>query len=388
MVRPSVVTLLLALLGAPVAAGIQLVETKSGKIYEAKEVLVVGDKLRMSLALKESGQTATVAIPIATVLPEFVYYAWASQVAEHDIEGHMRLAGWCRQQGLFRQAWREYIAASEASDKIMKRLPKLEQEMNEEAATWYFEQAETRLRDGEVHAARILAERVLDDYPDSKEVPRTKGLLMLIKEREQFLSEQKLADKKALRVKKQRRLVEKQLKEIDSAKLMVRNTRMRNVPDARRRLRWASYTFRRSLHRLDDLVPYVEADDLRSSVAAVARDTEKNMVASFTRLADLRYLAGDVAGALDAAHEVLWVDPDNKAMTDMRKRVLDAGENGRYRFRYGYYDRFILRRHGYLPPFACPNSTRVGYGIHLASPYRVRPIRVRSGTRTLIRYVH
>ena len=98
MVRPSVVTLLLALLGAPVAAGVQLVETKAGKIYEAKEVLVVGDKLRMSLAVKQSGQTATVAIPIATVVPEFVYYAWASQVAEHDIEGHMRLAGWCRQQ--------------------------------------------------------------------------------------------------------------------------------------------------------------------------------------------------------------------------------------------------------------------------------------------------
>ncbi|MHC4937405.1 MAG: hypothetical protein ACYTHK_00365 [Planctomycetota bacterium] len=388
MVRPSVVAMVLALAGTPVLAGIQLVETKKGKIYEAREVLVVGDKLRMSLALKESGQSATVSIPIDTVLPEFVYYAWASQIAEHDVEGHMSLAGWCRKQGLFRQAWREYIAASEASDKIMKRLPELEADMNEEAATWYFTQAEKRLRDGEVHAARVLAERVLNDYPESKEVPRTKGLLMLIKEREQFLSEQKQAEKKAILAQKQRRYVEKQLKQIDSAKTMVRNTRMQNVPDARRRLRWASYTFRRSLHRLHDLVPFIEADDLRTSVEAIVRDTEKNLIASFTRLADLRYLSGDVAGALDAAHEVLWVDPENKAMTDMRKRVLDAGENGRYRFRYGYYDRFILRRHGYLPPFACPYPTRVGFGIHHATPYRVRPVRVRSGTRTLIRYVY
>jgi hypothetical protein len=388
MPHPSVAALALALFAAPSLAGIQLVETKGGKLYEASDVVVIGEKLRMTLVLKGAGQSATVAIPIDSVLPEHVYYVWAAQVAEADVDGHLRLAAWCRQQGIFRQAWRQYVAAAEVSDKVKEQLPELEREMSEEAATWYFERAEKSLRDGEVHTARVIAERVLEDYPQSREVPRTEGLLKLIAEREQFLSEQKVAEQKAERAKTQRRYLEKQLESIDKAKLKLRNTQMRYVMDARMRLVRAAYTLRRSLHRLNDYAPFVFEPDLRQDFQAVAEDTEKNMVASFTRLADLRYLCGDVAGALDAAHEVLWVDADNKAMTDMRKRVLDSAQYSGYRYRYGYYDRFILRRWGYLPPFAVPYWARGGSGIRFATPYALRPERISlGGNYTFIRYV-
>jgi hypothetical protein len=386
MFRPSVAALTLALFVLPASAGIQLIETRGGKIYEATDVVVVGDKVRMALALK-AGQSAVVAVPIETIRPEHVYYAWASQVADADVDGHMKLAAWCRTQGLFRQAWRQYVAASEASEEIEQRLPAIEKEMGEEAATWKFRRAEKLLKDGDVNGARVLAEQVLADYPESKEVPRTKGLLTLIGEREKFLSEQKLAEQRAALTKRQRRYVEKQLEQIDKSKLTIRNTRMKYVQDSRRRLYWASYRIRRAVHNLDDAVPFVRDDDLRRVIEAIVKDAEKHMVASFTRLADLRYLAGDVPGALDAAHEVLWIDPDNKAMTDMRKRVLDASEWRGYRYRYGYYDRYVLRRCGYLPPFATPYSVRYGYGIRCAVPYRVRPQRIVSGGLSIVRYV-
>ncbi|MEM8885309.1 MAG: hypothetical protein AAGD14_14670 [Planctomycetota bacterium] len=387
MAPRSVALLAVFLFAQPLFAGIQLIETKDGKLYEARDALVLGDKMRISLALKEGGASAVFSIPLDRIVPHHAYYVWASQIAMQDIEGHMRLAAWCRKNGLFRQAWRQYIAASEASDKILKKLPEIELEMNEEAATWTFEQAEKALRDGDIRRARVLCQRILQDYPETNEIPRTEGLMQLIAEREQFASEQKAAEEKARRARKQRRAVQKQVKEIDKAKTYLRNTRMKYVPDARRRLRWSAYTLRRCLNRLNDMVPYLETDDLRLSVEAIARDCEKNMVSAFTRLADLRYLSGDVAGALDAAHEVLWADPDNKAMTDMRKRVLDDGTHGKYRYRYGYYDRFILRRHGYLPPFACPYPTRVGYGIHLATPYKVRRTTVRLRDTTFVRFV-
>jgi len=386
---PSLLTALV-LAAAPAFAGIQLVEMKNGKLYEVREALVVGEQLRLSLAMKSAAQTAVITVPLDKVVPEHVYYVWSGQIADKDISGHLSLAAWARKQGLFRQAWRQYVGASEQSDKVLKQLPLIEKEMSEEAATWHFKQAEVAMQAGDLHRARLLAERLLQDYPESKEVPRTKGLLDLLAEREQFQSEQKKQQKVVDRAKKQRRAFEKQLKEIDRAKTLVRGTRMKYVDDARRRLRYAAYGFRRSMHVLRDMRPFIEVDDLRLSVEAVAADTEKHLIAAFTRLADLRYLAGDVPGALDAAHEVLWFDPDNKAMTDIRKRVLDGGYS-RMRYRYGYYDGAIARRLGYLPAFACPLYIRRGYGIHntlSVGPYPtgLRATRVRVGGISVVRY--
>ncbi len=376
------------LLTAPLSAGIQLVETKNGKLYEAREVIVIGDKMRISLAMKEANQTMIFSIPIESVIPEQVYYVWAAQIAATDSEGHVRLGEWCREHGLFRQAWREYNAAADSDTKIEKSLPLLEKEIGEEAATWYFEQAEKALKAGDPHRARILAKRVIDDYPQSKEMPRTKGLLELIAEREEFQDIQKVEKARAHRVKLQRRKLDKELKEIHYAKTMVRNTRMRQFNGAQGRLRWAAYRFRRSLRNLNDMVPFVESDDLRISIEAIVKDTERNMVGSFTKLADLRFLGGDMSGALDAAHEVLWVDPDNKAMTDMRKRVLDEGGYDRYRYRHGYYGRSILRRRGFLPPFACHYQTRDGFGIGAGRAYHLKreSVKIAPGI-AVIRYV-
>jgi len=391
---PSLLTALV-LAAAPAFAGIQLVEMKNGKLYEVREALVVGEQMRLSLAMKSAAQTAVITVPLDKVVPEHVYYVWSGQIADKDISGHLSLAAWARKQGLFRQAWRQYVGASEQSDKVLKQLPVIEKEMSEEAATWHFKQAELAMQEGDLHRARLLAERLLQDYPESKEVPRTKGLLDLLAEREQFQSEQKKQQKVVDRAKKQRRAFEKQLKEIDRAKTLVRGTRMKYVDDARRRLRYAAYAFRRSMHVLRDMRPFIEVDDLRLSVEAVAGDTEKHLIAAFTRLADLRYLAGDVPGALDAAHEVLWFDPDNKAMTDMRKRVLDGGYS-RMRYRYGFYDGAIARRLGYLPAFACPFYIRRGSGFGIGGipntlsvgpyPTGLRRTRVRVGGISVIRY--
>jgi len=284
-------------------------------------------------------------------------------------------------------------AASEASDKILKKLPTIEKDISEEAATWHFAQAEEAMRDGDLHRARLMAEAVLKDYPDSKEVARTKGLLLLLAEREQFQTEQKRQAKILERSKKQRREFDKELKEVDRAKLLVRGTRMKYVVDAKQRLRRAAYAFRRSSDRMRAMLPFIEVDDLRLSVEAVAADTERHLVAAFTRLADLRFLTGDGAGALDAAHEVLWIDPDNKAMNDIRKRVLDGEGFRGYRFRYRSYDGAICRRFGYLPAFACPYYIRRGFGIHNtistgSYPTGLRATRVRLGSGySVIRYM-
>ena len=385
---PSVAAALsLALaLATPAAAGITLVEMKSGKLLEAKEARVVGDQIRIALNMKTAGQSAIISLPLDKIVPENVYQVWSGQIAEQDVDGHLALAAWARRNGLFRQAWRQYVGASEQSDKVLKQLPMIEKQMSEEAATWHFEQAERSMREGDLVRARVLAERLMADYPDSKEIPRTKGLLDLLAEREQFESEQKKEEKLRQRTKVQRRAFERELKSIDHAKNLVRGTRMKYVADAKRRLRYAAYTFRRSMHRLRDMRPFIEADDLRLSIEAVIGDTEKHLVSAFTRLADLRYLTGDVPGALDAAHEVLWFDPDNKAMADMRKRVLDGGYS-RMRYRYGYYDGAICRRLGYLPAFACPYYIRGGYGIS-TGPYPVglRATRVKVGGISVVRF--
>jgi hypothetical protein len=386
-----VLILLTALVSAgPVSAGIQLVETKKGKLYEAREVIVIGDKMRISLATKEANQTMIFSIPIESVIPEQVYYVWAAQVAATDTAGHVRLGEWCRKHGLFRQAWREYNAAADSDKEMEKKLPVLETEIGEEAATWYFKEAEKLLKAGDTHRARIFAKRVIDDYPQSKEMPRIKGLLELIAEREEFADIQKVEKARAHRVKLQRRELDKELKEIHYAKTMVRNTRMRQFNGSQGRLRWAAYRFRRSLRNLNDMVPFIEAEDLRVSIEAVVKDTERNMVGSFTKLADLRFLGGDMSGALDAAHEVLWFDPDNKAMTDIRKRVLDEGGYDRYRYRHGFYGRSILRRRGFLPPFATPYRTRYGYGIGVGigqrSHLRREAVKIAPGI-AVIRYV-
>lgn len=394
MLLPKVAASLLGLLlAAPGFAGIQIIEMKSGKLYEVTESMVVGDKLRISLHTGKSDQTMIISIPIDKVIPERVYYVWAAQIADVDVEGHVRLAEWCRTQGLFRQAWRQYAAATEASEDFEKKMPAIETEMSEEAATWHFEQAEQSMRDGNLHRARLMAEAVLKDYPGSKEVARTKGLLELLAEREQFQSDQKRQEEVAARAKKQRREFDKQLKAVDSAKLVVRNTRMKYLMDARQRLRRAAYAMRRAVDNMRRMLPFIEVEDLRLSVDAVAADTEKNLVATFTKLADLRFLSGDALGALDAAHEVLWIDPDNKAMGDIRKRILDGEGFRGYRFRYGYYDGRICRRRGFLPPFATPYYIRRGYGIHNSIscgpyPYRLRATSVRlGGSFSAIRYM-
>lgn len=388
MVPPSVAVAALLLLASSVSAGIQLIETKAGKLYEANDVSIVGDKMRISLVPKKSGQTAIFSIPIEKILPHQVYYTWAAQIAEKDVEGHVKLAAWCRKQGLFRQAWTQYNAAADHDEEWKSQLKDLEREIGEEAATWYFTQAEQALKNGDTHRARVFAKRVLEDYPQSKEVPRTKGLLTLIAEREKFDDAKKLEKKKAQRIKLQRRELDKIVKQIHDAKVMVRNTRMRDFYGSQGRLRWASYRFRRALRQLNDMVPFVEAEDLRVSMGAIIKDTEKNMVGSFTKLADLRFLGGDHSGALDAAHEVLWVDPDNKAMTDIRKRVLDESSYRGHRYRYGYWGRTLLYRWGYLPPFAVPYHTRYGYGISHGRPWHVKrqAVKVAPGI-AVIRYV-
>ena len=55
-------------------------------------------------------------------------------------------------------------------------------------------------------------------------------------------------------------------------------------------------------------------------------DLDDRSVRTFVKLADYFYLAGDTPRALDAVHEVLALDPDNKAAEGLRERILDRGD--------------------------------------------------------------
>ena len=369
-------------LAAP-ALALDIVELKDGRVLEVEAVSVSGDKLRVQLATPP-GQHIAYTIPVEKVVPEYVYYAWAAGIPAADVEGHKALAAWARTQGLFKHAWKSYEAAAEHSASLKARMGDLGKEMHEEEATWNFTEAERLFREGDVATARYRVERILGGFADTKEAGRAEALLSIIIEREQFLSEQKIQEEIAKRARKQRRAMDKQLARIGKADEMVLKARLDRPAYAIRRLEWAAFAYRGAALEFSDLLPEVEVDDLRLTLKALLEDLEHRIARTFVRLADIRFVVGDIPGSLDAVHEVLAVDPDNKHATGLRERILDGGTApapatvvpvsyrlyGGYRVRLGSYPHAYPypRRVGIHP---CGSVYRVSFGGHFGLiPYR------------------
>jgi tetratricopeptide (TPR) repeat protein len=324
MRAPSLVLPLLAMFVGPVFA-LDLIELKDGKVLQVESATVEGTRLRVRLHTK-TNQYAAYTIPISKVIPEFVYYAWANQLKEGEVEPHLRLAAWARKQGLFRHAMRTYETAAKFSEEVREDLDGLKQMMYEEEATWNFTEAERLFREGDVKGARMHAEAILEGFPGTEEVGRTNGLLSIIKEREQFLGEQKKQEDIVRLTRKQRRLVDKYMDRIRRADKAASYARMTHFPIAMRNLQYAGYTYMRAAAVFDNLLPRIEVDDLRMTVQALREDLDDRSVRTFVKLADYFYLAGNTPSALDAVHEVLALDPDNKAADGLRERILDQGD--------------------------------------------------------------
>ncbi|MHC4730656.1 MAG: hypothetical protein ACYS6Z_08705, partial [Planctomycetota bacterium] len=171
MRAPSLVLPVLAMVAAPVLA-LDLIELKDGKVLQVEAATVEGTKLRVRLHTR-TDQYAAYSIPISKVIPEFVYYAWAKQLKEGDVESHLRLAAWSRKQGLFRHAMRTYETAAKSSAEVREDLDGLKKMMYEEEATWNFTEAERLFREGDVKGARMHAEAILERFADTEEVGRT-----------------------------------------------------------------------------------------------------------------------------------------------------------------------------------------------------------------------
>jgi hypothetical protein len=184
------------------------------------------------------------------------------------------------------------------------------------------------------------------------------------------LTEQKRQDEINARARKHRRELDKTLDRVGKADRMVLAARLGQPGDAKRRLRWAAYTYRDAAIRLGELLPIVEVDDLRLTLQNVLEDTNARIVRTFLKLGDLRFVTGDVTGALEAAHEVLSLDPANKEAAGLRDRILDAGSRSADTAPITTtYPGFLYRRHcypgyvGYARGFGVfPVTTSIRFG--------------------------
>ena len=162
----SLAVLAIFLLVSP-ALAVDVIELKNGRIYQVRSAKVTGSRLFMSLVPTAAGEKIGFAVPISKVVPEFVYYVWADQV-EGDVDGHVMLAEWSRKNGLFSLARKQYQLAGKINPAVHSNLPKLEEKMYEEQATWIYEDAEKLFRDGDIKRCRMRI-TVIQVLPSSRE---------------------------------------------------------------------------------------------------------------------------------------------------------------------------------------------------------------------------
>ncbi|MHC4931040.1 MAG: hypothetical protein ACYTGV_02475 [Planctomycetota bacterium] len=316
---------LLAVFSSP-ALALEIVEMKDGKTYAAESVRVAGERLQIQLHTKSSTTRARFSVPISRVVPEVVYYAWRDQIRKDDAEGHLKLAVWSRKNGIFSLAMKQYEAAAALDQDVRASLSKVAGEMHEEEATWLFEDAERLYQDNEVKAAQLRVDLILKEFADTKEVPRAKALGTMIADRAQFLTDKRRKREEATRARKHRLLMDKQVYRIQAADRLVYGARMRHWVDALGRFKTAAYTYRSALMHFEELQLTVDADALRKTLRNLIEDVQVRMVKTFTKLADLRYMTGDIVRAMDAVHEIMAVDPGNEHAADLRDRILESSE--------------------------------------------------------------
>jgi len=326
--------LILGLLAAS-APALDLMELKDGKLIAVEEAKRVGDKLQVTLATKPGEHMATT-YPIDRVLPEFVFYVWQKELPEHDRAAHLELAEWARKNGLFSLALKVYEKVAEFDEGIKNDLPSLRKQLGEEEATWLYEQAEAMYRNDEVGDARVLANRLLELYGGTAEKGRAEELLKMINERDQQLSEERRKKEAQQRLRKQWIEFKTQAARIAQGRAYADAANLRQVAYARWRLNWACCLYEGAVLALEDLLPFVEDEKLRAEVVRKMDEGLGRAVSAYVRLADLRYLNGDFGAALDAAHHVLDIDPDNKAAAGIRDRILDGPGPTHIRYDRGY----------------------------------------------------
>jgi len=342
--RFSLVLLSAALLAAP-ALAFDLMELKSGKLIPVEEARLENGKVHVRVAT-EPGQTISTAIPIDRILPEFVFFVWEKQLPEGDRDAHLELAEWSRKQGLFGLALRVYEATGKFDEGVREDLPNLVTVLREEEATWQYERAEELFKRDEVRDARILVEGILERFKDSKETGRALELLGMIDERDKFLTEERRQKEQARRVERQRREVRTQAARIAQGDAYAESAKLRYVAEARWRLRWAGELYDGAAAELSAMLPFVEDETLRAEIERLLDATAGRIRSNYLRLADLRYLSGDLGAALDAAHRVLDVDPENAGAAGLRDRILDGPGPVHIRRDRGF---LTYRRRAYYP---------------------------------------
>ena len=118
MRNPCAALLCLAALSSSLRA-VEIVEMKNGRLYQADQVSVRGDRLLIRLRLEDPRKRAEFSVPVAQVVPECVYYAWVQQTRPDDVAELVRLAAWARTAGIFSHAAKAYGKAAEASPGTM-----------------------------------------------------------------------------------------------------------------------------------------------------------------------------------------------------------------------------------------------------------------------------
>lgn len=315
---------LLTLFAAVVpAAALDLMEYKDGRLVAVEEATRVGTDLHVRFAMPED-QSAATTIPIDRILPEFVFYVWARGLPAGDKAAHMELAAWARKNGLFPLALKVYDAVAQFDEETRDALPALTKALREEEATWLFERAEAHFKAGRVREARVDVDRLLNDFLGSQESGRAVELRTMIDERDKFLSEERRRREAAQLLRKQTIEVRTQAARIAQGDAYASGANLRYVAVARWRLNWACCLYEGALDRLDELLPYVEDDALRQEIARHMEAAAGRSVSAYLRLGNLRYLCGDFGAALDAAHNVLDLDPANVPAAELRDRILDG----------------------------------------------------------------
>ncbi|HEX5136243.1 MAG TPA: hypothetical protein VFY93_04670 [Planctomycetota bacterium] len=326
--------LILGLLVAS-APALDLMELKDGKLVAVEDAKRVGDRLHVTLATKTDQHMATT-YPIDRVLPEFVFYVWQKGLPEHDRAAHQELAEWARKNGLFSLALKVYEKVAEFDEGIRNELPSLRKQLAEEEATWLFEQAEALYREDEVGDARVLANRLLELYGGTAEKGRAEELLKMIDERDKRLSEERRQKEKEHRLRKQWIEFKTQAIRIAQGRAYADAANMRQVAYARWRLDWACCLYEGAVLALEDLLPFVEDEKLRGEIVKQMDEGLGRAVSAYVRLADLRYLNGDFGAALDAAHHVLDIDPDNRMANGIRDKIIDGPGPTHIRYDRGF----------------------------------------------------
>jgi tetratricopeptide (TPR) repeat protein len=324
----------IALLALP-AAAFDLMETKDGKLIPVLEAKRVGDKIRVRLAAEEDQHVATL-YSIDRIIPEFVFYVWWKELPEHDRAAYLELAEWSRKNGVFSLARKVYDKMAEFDEGIRNELPSIRKKLQEEEATWLFEQAERLFRDGEVADARIEIDRLLELYPDSAEKGRAQELRKMIEERQKQLTAERRKREAESRLRRQRIEVRTQAARIAQGRAYADGANLRYIAVARWRLNWACCLYEGALFDLEHFLPYVEDEGLRAEIVRLMNEALTRAIAAYVRLADLRYLNGDFGAALDAVHHVLDLDPDNAAATGIRDRILDGPGPTHIRYDRGF----------------------------------------------------